>query len=140
MNYRERCISHDRLQQKGIYKNPLARATALLARGSSLFGDDVDEFAGDDDDLGDGEAGGVFPDLGGFAGGGFEGGAVEAGGEGDFAAHLAVDLEDDLEGVFFEGVGVDGGPAGVEDGARRVSTPNRLRGKTSPDSIAEQYK
>ena len=59
---------------------------------------------------------------------------------GDLAAHLAVDLEDDLEGVFFEGVGVDGGPAGVEDGARRVSTPNRLRGKTSPDSIAEQYK
>ena len=41
--------------------------------GSRLFGDDVDELAGDDDDLGDGEAGGVFLDLGGFAGGGFEG-------------------------------------------------------------------
>ena len=40
--------------------------------GSRLFGDDVDELAGDDDDLGDGEAGGVLLDLGGFAGGGFE--------------------------------------------------------------------
>ena len=38
-----------------------------------LLGDDVDEFAGDDDDFGDGEAGGVFLDFGGFAGGGFEG-------------------------------------------------------------------
>ena len=45
------------------------RSRALDVAEGRLFGDDVDEFAGDDDDLGDGEAGGVFLDFGGFAGG-----------------------------------------------------------------------
>ena len=56
---------------EGDKKGP--RAGAFFWGGVVLFGDDVDEFAGDDDDFGDGEAGGVFLDFGGFAGGGFEG-------------------------------------------------------------------
>src|SRR5262245_30412317 len=88
--------------------------TAKRKAAPRLSNDDIDELPGNDDDALDRRAGRMLRDLGARPSGCLDCFVVGAGGNGDFAAKLAVDLQHELDLILRKRAGVRLRPRRVE--------------------------